>query len=265
VATQITWLGQAGVAIRAEDGSTCLIDPYLSDALSVEGHRRVPPIPLDPAATRIDVVATSHWHPDHLDRATCVEFFGVNPAITFLGPPANASRLRSWGIPEASIRALDRGDLIRVGPFSVQACFARHDVPGWIAEDAISFVVEVDDLRIFHSGDTDYDSRLLAIRQLGPLDIGFFSMNGTGGNMNALEAATLAAQLAPSIAIPMHFGMWAPEGYAPERGMPWTSPTLDPNSFIDRYAQLGDGLSRILAVGETVDLPPDRRSEQSTA
>ena len=168
--------------------------------------------PLDPSATRVDVVATSHWHPDHLDRATCVELYGANPDITFVCPPANAARLRIWGIPERSIEVLNRGDLSRVGSFSIRACFARHDVPGWIAEDAISFVVEVDGLRIFHSGDTDYDSRLLAIRQLGKLDAGFFSMNGTGGNMNALEAATLAAQLAPSIAIPMHFGMWAPRG-----------------------------------------------------
>ena len=250
---EVTWLGQSGYAIRGQHGETCLIDPYLSEYVKEElGVPRVAPIVLDPASAVADVVVATHWHPDHLDRRTCVPLALGNPGLTFVGPPGNTSRLSGWGIPPERIRTLERGDSLTVGAFTFHATFARHDVPGWLAEDAIGVVVEIAGVRIFHSGDTEYDSRVLAARALGPLDLGLFVTNGSGGNMNALEAALLAHQLAPAVAIPNHYGMWEPEGYGPDA-------TIDPQTFVVVCARLGGPPTRVLDLGETIEVPPARR------
>jgi L-ascorbate metabolism protein UlaG (beta-lactamase superfamily) len=77
-----------------------------------------------------------------------------------------------------------------------------------------------------------------------PIDVMLVPINGVGGNMNAHEAALLAWQIAPRIAIPMHYGMWEDADYGP-------GATLDPESFRQTLAKLG-GTSevRVLSPGE---------------
>ncbi len=244
----VTWLGQSGYSVRAPGGDVCLIDPYLSEYVLEElGVPRVAPIVLDPATAKVDVVVATHWHQDHLDRRTLVPLAAANPELRVVGPPSNTSRLGGWGIEAARIVPLERGASATVGPFTFHAVFARHEVPGWLAEDAIGVVVDVAGVRIYHSGDTEYDARILAVRQLGPFDLALFVSNGTGGNMNALEAALLAHQLAPELAVPNHYGMWAPEHYGP-------GATLDPELFVATCARLGGPPTRVLELGETLTL-----------
>jgi L-ascorbate 6-phosphate lactonase len=244
----ITWLGQAGFAIREPSGGLCLLDPYLSNSAAKDGVERVVPILLDPSKVRADLVVTSHWHEDHHDPETIRALAAAYPGTVFAGPPSNIERCLRWGIPRQKMRPLDRGDSAIVGPFTVHAFFARHDVPGWICEDAISSVIEVGGIRIFHTGDAEYDARTRACRSAGPIDVGMFAINGTGGNMNAPEAALLAWQLGPALAVPMHYGMWAPRDYGEHA-------TLDPQLFVDVYQRLGGGETRVLQPGETIRIP----------
>ena len=225
----LRWLGQAGFEIAAADGATCLVDPYLSDwCARFSSNPRVPKIALDPAKVRPTVVVTSHWHDDHLDPEAIPIIARNSPTTIFVGPPSSAIRYLWWGIPQNRVVALDRGQSVRAGPFRLTAGFARHEVPGMLVEDAISITVEVEGLRIFHSGDTEYDSRIRVVRELGPIDVGLFVINGTGGNMNLREAAFLAAELGVEVAVPMHYGMWRAEKYGPNA-------TLDPHEFARRF------------------------------
>ena len=244
----VRWLGQAGYAIEAPARELCLIDPYLSDYVEEDlGVPRVAAKILDPAETRATLLVATHWHHDHLDRPTCRELARANPELTFVGPRSTESRLRGWGIAPERIVSVARGESTSVGPFTVHALFARHDVPGWLAEDAIGVVIEVAGARIYHSGDTEYDSRCLEARRHWPLDAGFFVINGTGGNMNAREAALMAHEVGPRLAVPMHYGMWAPENYGPEA-------TLDPAMFADYCARLGGPATTVLELGEALEL-----------
>jgi L-ascorbate 6-phosphate lactonase len=122
-----------------------------------------------------------------------------------------------------------------------------------LTEDALALVVEFDGLRVFVSGDTEYDTRILSVRRRAPFDLGLFVINGSGGNMNALEAALLAHQLAPATAIPTHYGMWPPENYGPDA-------TLDPAVFVDTCARLGGPDTYVMRVGERLELPARRPS-----
>jgi L-ascorbate metabolism protein UlaG (beta-lactamase superfamily) len=252
---RITWLGQAGFAIAEPDGGLCLIDPYLSDSGRNEANNpRIAPIVLDPGATAATAVVTSHWHQDHLDRETSEALLRANADAVFVGPPANLSRLEHWRFPARNQAALRRGGRVDIGPFAIQGHFARHEVPGWICEDAVSIVIEVAGVRIYHSGDTEYDARLREVVTGGAIDVGLFAINGTGGNMNAFEAALLAYQLRPRVAIPMHYGMWTDEKYGGLSPLDVSRQTLDPNVFAETYRRLGGGRSLILQLGESVTL-----------
>src|SRR6202011_3006620 len=203
--------------------------PYLSRwCPPFSSNPRVPPIALDPAKVRPTVVVSSHWHDDHLDPEAIPIIARSSPETVFVGPPSSAVRYRWWGIPDERVVALQRGESVVVGAFNIAAGFARHEVPGMLAEDAISVTVEFAGRRVYHSGDTEYDSRIRTIRDRGPIDVGLFVINGTGGNMNLREAAFLAAELDVGVAIPMHYGMWRPEKYGP-------GATLDPDEFSRRF------------------------------
>lgn len=244
----LRWLGQSGYAIEAPDGSLCLLDPYLSNYAEEElGLRRVAPAVLDPSETRATAVVSTHWHHDHLDLPTCQVLARANPDTLFVGPPSIHPRLVGLGIAADRIVLLERGSSTVCGPFTVHGEFARHEVPGFLTEDAIGVVIEVGGVRILHSGDTEYDSRLLSVRRRGPFDVGIFVTNGSGGNMNALEAALLAHQIGPGVAIPSHYGMWAPEDYGPEA-------TLDPTLFTEACAKLEGPPTSVLELGERLTL-----------
>ncbi len=247
--TTLRWLGQSGFEIVEPGGVSCLTDPYLSDwCARFSSNPRVPPVALDPAEARPALVVTSHWHDDHLDPEAIPIIARSSPETVFAGPPSCAIRCLWWGIEPHRVIALDRGQSCTVGPFRVTAGFARHDVAGMLAEDAISMAIEVAGKRIFHSGDTEYDLRIMPMRDHGPFDIGLFVINGTGGNMNAREAAFLAAELDVGLAVPMHYGMWRTEKYG-------EGATLDPHDFARRFEVATGRKGIVFEHGETFAIP----------
>ena len=246
--TKLKWLGQAGFEVVADAGDTLLIDPYLSDwCKEFSQNPRVPPIPIPPDAVRAEVVVASHWHEDHLDPGTIRGIAKASPGTVFVGPPSCALRCHHWGIDPRRISSLERGQSLEVGPFTITAGFARHEVPGMLTEDAISIAIDVDGHRIFHSGDTEYDARVKATRASVNIDVGLFVINGTGGNMNVREAAFLAAEMEVGLAIPMHYGMWRPEKYG-------EGATLDPSEFVTCFEAATGRRGLILQHAESVDI-----------
>ena len=238
----IRWIGQSGYAITHPDGSVCLIDAYLSDYAEEQlGVRRVVPPPINPAQARVDVVVCTHWHEDHLDRPTCESIATASPAARFVGPPSVVARLRFWGVAADRTVELERGGSAEVGSFGLHATFARHEVAGWLSEDAIGVVTEVAGVRISHSGDTEYDRRCLDARGHGPLDAAMLVVNGEGGNMNAREAALMAHELSPALAIPCHYGMWSHDRAAAE-------------TFTDYCGRLGGPATSVMELGETLSV-----------
>jgi L-ascorbate 6-phosphate lactonase len=229
---EIRWLGQAGFAAIGS-AATIVFDPYLSDLCrDVHGLERQMPAPSTPAGLGADVVLVSHWHEDHLDLSSAAEF--AESGAVFVAPSSCAARLLGMGIPSERVRSISSGQTVEIAGATVTAVPARHRVPGFITEDAVGFVVELDGIRVYHSGDTEYDRLLLGAASRGSIDVALLCTNGTGGNMNTWEAAVLAAQLEPALAVPMHFGMWRAEGYGP-------AATLDPEEFRAIYERLAPG------------------------
>ncbi|MCB0157032.1 MAG: MBL fold metallo-hydrolase [Caldilineaceae bacterium] len=253
------WLSGTGFVLKTPAGTQLYIDPYFSNCVAqIFGIDRAvpPPVPVDAAAP--DLVIATHWHEDHLDPEALPRLAQRSPT-GFLGPPSCRSRLLGWGVPDARIAAISAGERHTFRDVQVTAVPARHHagIPGWEVPDAIGLLIDVDDgPRIYHTGDTEYDLRLraLAYDLARPIDAMMTVINGTGGNMNAHEAALLAWQLGPHTLMPMHHILWRDFSGGPQA-------TLDPQLFADTYTRLG-GAGRVhaLAVGEGVELSAQPRA-----
>jgi L-ascorbate metabolism protein UlaG (beta-lactamase superfamily) len=156
----LTWIGQAGYALEAPGGELCLIDPYLSDYVEEElGTPRIAPVVVDVTTARPLVVAITHWHHDHLDLPTCQALAEHGPETIFAGPSSIVARLLGRGVARDRIVVFERGETCTVGPFTFHGTYARHEVAGFLTEDAMGLVVETGGVRILHSGDASRSAR----------------------------------------------------------------------------------------------------------
>jgi len=244
------WLGGNGFVFKTPAGTQIYIDPYFSNCVaSIFGIERAFPPPITAEEARPDLVISTHWHEDHLDPEG-LPIVAKQSQAKFLGPPSCVSRLLGWLIPRDRVTSIRLGETHPFNDVKITAVAARHvaGVPGWESDDAIGVLLDVEGLRIYHSGDTEYDLRLraLAYERDHPIDVCLVVINGTGGNMNAHEAALLAWQLGAKIVIPMHHMLWK-DFTGGEQA------TVDPQFLADTYHRLGGtGEVKLLNIGEGI-------------
>ena len=92
-------------------------------------------------------------------------------------------------------------------------------------EHPIGVVIEGDGKVVCHTGDTMFHKRLPAEYPQGA-DLLMLPINGSGYNMNAVDAARLTAILAPKAVLPMHWDMFKAYG-------------CDVNEFIEEFRGSG--------------------------
>lgn len=246
------WLGGTGFVFKTPAGTQVYVDPYFSNCVAqIFGVERAFAPPVTAEQARPDLLLATHWHEDHLDPAGLPIVARASQA-QFLAPPSCVSRLLGWGVPRERVAGLRAGESTTFRDLTITAVPARHNagVPGWECDDAIGLLLDFGGLRVYHSGDTEYDLRLraLAYGQQRPIDVCMLVINGAGGNMNAHEAALLAWQLGSHTVVPMHHILWR-DFTGGEQA------TLDPQLLADTYRRLGGaGQVRALAVGEGLAL-----------
>jgi L-ascorbate 6-phosphate lactonase len=245
------WLGGSGFVFKSAAGTVIYVDPYLSDSVKrIFGVGRAFPPPIAAQDVRADAVISSHWHEDHLDPGTIPAIAEHSPSARFFMPPSAMSRALGWGIARDRITPLMLGASVRIGDdVTLTVVPARHEagVSGWEVPDAIGIILESRGVKVYHSGDTEYDIRLRMLKAQ-QLDVAILCINGVSGNMDAHEAALLAWQLGAGVVIPMHYSLWAENAGD-------TAATLDPRLFADTYARLG-GAGRVVLpeVGQEICL-----------
>lgn len=187
----IRWIGQSGYILKTK-GTTLLIDPYLS-----ENQPRLVVPPVKPQEVQADAVLCTHDHLDHLDADAAAE---MAPEQRFFTTCEGAEKLRSIG--RRNVTALEEGQSVQVGDFTVTAVFAKHTV------EAFGLIVKAEGYVLYFSGDTLFDERLFSIAAYRP-DIAFLCINGRLGNMNVAEAVETAEKIGARVSIPNHYGMFA--------------------------------------------------------
>ena len=222
------WLGGAGFVFRTAAGRTLAIDPYLSDSLDhYYSWKRLPlsPIALPARALQADLVLATHAHEDHLDPETIPDLVAAGQAL-IAGPGMCTSAMRAWGVPEERMAEINRGERRTLAGFDVAAVLAHHVSPaGAQTPDAVGFVVDLDGIIVYHTGDTLYHPDLQAVRARRP-HVLLVCINGQYGNMNPEEAARLTSEIEPAVVIPMHWGLVAEN-------------TAEPGAFVRALAATG--------------------------
>ncbi len=244
------WLGGAGFIFKTSRGTQLFVDPYLSDVVhEIFGQRRAFPPPVTAEQSRPDVLVCTHWHEDHLDPGSIPIIARNNPETPLLMPPSALARSVSWGVPRRQITTIKARQSLTIKDIQISAVASRHNagLEGWEVHDGVCLIFEIDGLKIFFSGDTEYDTSLRKLRTLG-LHVAFLCINGVGGNMNAHEAALLGWQLGAATLVPMHHYLWQNAIHNDEA-------TLDPALLESTYSKLG-GQGRVIApvVGEEIVL-----------
>ena len=193
------WLGGTGFVFKTSAGTQLYVDPYFSNCVArIFGVERAfpPPIPVEEAAPHL-LVAT-HWHEDHLDPEG-LPILARRSDTRFLGPPSCRARLLGWLIPADRVTAISTGESHTFRDITIRTVAARHiaGIPGWETPDAIGLLIEAEGLRIYHTGDTEYDLRLraLAYDKERRIDAMLTVINGTGGNVTLTRSTQLQVRL----------------------------------------------------------------------
>ena len=238
------WLGGSGFIFKTPAGRQVWIDPYLSDIVqAMFGVARAFPPPITAAEAEPDFVISTHWHEDHLDPGCIPELARRRPGAKFIMSPGAMSHALSWGLPTSQVVALSPGQTLDLGDVKLTAIVARHEagVPGWEVPDAFGVILDFGGVRVFHTGDTDYDARIHRAVAATPLALATLCINGSVGNMNAHEAALMAWHLNAQSLIPHHHILWS----RPPEKIP-AYETLDPNLFATTYRKLGGAATVLL-------------------
>ena len=249
---QLWWLGQSGFLVQYE-GHHLLIDPYLSDSLTIKyqqsdkPHIRITERVIDPELLDfIDVVTSSHNHTDHLDAETLKPIVENNHHCQLVIPEANRSFVCDrLNCPTEYPLGLRQGDQLNVDPFTIHAIPAAHND---LVKDAsgnccfLGYVFKFGPWTLYHSGDTLWYDSLVSWLKPFDIDVALLPINGdrperkVAGNLNAEQAALLGKSVAARLVIPCHYDMF-------------TFNTADPQDFADHCDAI-DQPHRVLGHGE---------------
>jgi len=258
------WLGQSGYLLQWR-GKRVLIDPYLSDSLTLKyaetdrPHIRMSELVIRPELLKkIAIVTSSHNHTDHLDAETLIPVLKNNPGIRFIIPEANrafvANRVQC---PVDFPIGLGDGSSVTVNGFTFIGIPARHND---LAMDDngncrfMGYVIKFGEYIIYHSGDTLWFDGM--VERLAPLNaqIALLPINGNeperkvAGNLEYKESAKLGKEINARFVIPCHYDMF-------------TFNTADVNEFVLECEKLGQGY-KVLRPGGCFSFPETKRGKQ---
>jgi L-ascorbate metabolism protein UlaG (beta-lactamase superfamily) len=221
------WLGQAGFLLQLGD-SRLAVDPYLSDSLAKKyggtrfPHRRMMPPPIAPGdLTTLDAVLCTHAHTDHMDPETLVPLARANPHCCFIVPRSAAATALERGVPAGRMVAVDAGENGTLsGGVRWYALPSAHEQ---VETDArglhryLGYILEIDDLRIYHSGDCAPYPELAHHLRRHSVDMAILPVNGRDAQRSAAgiagdftfdEAVELCREAGIAALLPCHFGMF---------------------------------------------------------
>lgn len=199
-ADAVTWLGHSTVLVEVGE-ARLLTDPLLRRRAAHLRRIAVPDAP-----TRVDAILVSHLHYDHLDVPS-LRALGRDVPVVLPRGAARMLRLRGF----ADLREVVAGDTLELAGVRVEVTPAEHARslrPGTRLVDAVGYLAA----GVYFTGDTDLFAGMAAI---APVDVALLPVAGWGprlpaGHLDPAGAAEALTLLRPRIAIPIHWGTFAP-------------------------------------------------------
>ena len=200
----VLYVGHATTLIEI-DGVRLLTDPLLRRHV---GHlKRL--VPFGDALPPPDAVLLSHLHADHLDVPSLRR---LGQSVPLLVPRGAGWLLRRQGF--RNIVQLSTGESTSVGGLAIEAVPALHDgrrYPVGRRVAANGYTV-TGSRKLYFAGDTDVFE---AMGELAGADVALLPVSGWGatvgpGHLDPARAAEALRLLRPGLAIPIHWGTYAP-------------------------------------------------------
>jgi L-ascorbate metabolism protein UlaG (beta-lactamase superfamily) len=253
---RITWLGHSTVLV-ALDGTRVLTDPVLRDR--VAHLRRTKPADAG-RLHDLDGILVSHLHHDHLDLPSLERLGRSVPVIVPRGGGGLLRRRRIERIVE-----VDAGEEVRIGGLVVRATPADHEGGrGFLGTEvaALGYLIRGSQ-RIYFAGDTDLFEGMATLS--AGLDVALVPIWGWGpsvgpGHLDPRRAADALRLLRPRLAVPIHWGTYAPLGF----GRLQTALLADPvTEFLRHAAELAPEVEVcVLDLGGTLHLDAIARGDR---
>ena len=216
----LVWFGHSSYFLQL-DGITFLVDPVLSGAASPVSFTtnafagtdryKVEDLP------KIDFLLITHDHWDHLDYETVLQLKSkVDQIVCSLG---TGEHLEYWGFDTAKISEKDWNETVKFPKnVTIHTAPARHfSGRGFKRNQALwtSYILEVNDKRIFIGGDSGYDTHFKQIGEkfksfdLAILENGQYNKNWKYIHMMPDEVLKAAKELNTKILFPVHSSKFA--------------------------------------------------------
>ena len=201
----LTWLGHSTTRITL-DGVAVVTDPVLRKRI-VHLHRKNP---VDPKELEgVDVVLISHIHYDHLDLPS-LDRLNLNAQV--LVPVGAGGLLRRRGF--RFVREVVDGDEVDLGTVGIRVTHAEHAASrrmGTGRTAPVGYVIH-GTRTVYFAGDTDLFE---AMGRLGSIDVALLPVAGWGprlpaGHLNPERAVQALELIRPHVAVPIHWGTYAP-------------------------------------------------------
>lgn len=222
-AVTIRWLGQAGFVLGYHPRSL-LLDPWLAP----HPDRLAAPPLLEELPRDVAALLATHEHGDHLDLASLPALTGLFPDMRVVVPEPLVELVRRHVGATSPIVGARPGQWADIGDGArVLATPAWHGVSvadgytdgGWSETGAsrfVGYVVKLDDVTVYHAGDTIAHPALIDFLRPLDIDIALLPINGRDarrehqgivGNLDAVEALDLATEIGARVLVPMHYDM----------------------------------------------------------
>jgi L-ascorbate metabolism protein UlaG (beta-lactamase superfamily) len=250
------WLGQSGFLV-VNGGRALLLDPYLSDSLTVKyantdkPHVRLTERVVAPAALGelgvIDAITCSHNHTDHCDAETLQPLLALNPQAKLVSPAANRDfiidRLGAGFAPR--LVGLDQGSCSTIAGIEFHGISSAHNTVERNAAGQCKFLgylIRWGEFNLYHSGDTLRHEALVPALRRFAVHVALLPINGdrperrVAGNLDGRQAAQLARDIGARCVVPCHYDMFEFN-------------TASPRDFVAECERLGQP-HRILRNGE---------------
>ena len=205
------WLGGSTIVVKNNEGRILYIDPCFSDAAheiispikSIPGQwKRMIEIPIEAREVIADLVLCTHDHTDHYDPFTIPGIDKKSKPI-FIGPVSCHYKLREQKIDEKRIAELNSGDKQEICGYEFEAFAADH------TPDCIGFILSYDGIKSCIIPEAKYSKSLKdRIISFKPVDLLFIGANGKLGAVTPEEGASITCELEPTVAIPVHYGLY---------------------------------------------------------
>lgn len=221
---KVWWLGQSGFLIKWK-GKHLLLDPYLSDSLSVKyqytdkPHVRMSERVINPEKLNfIDIVTSSHNHTDHLDAETLIPILANNADIKFIIPEANRAFVADRVKCDQDFPiGLNDGRTFEFAGFKITGLPSAHNTVERNEKGECKFmgyIIQFGSYSVYHSGDTILFDGFEEMLKPYDLDIAFLPINGNkperkvAGNLDPAQAAKLGKAVGAKLVIPHHYHMF---------------------------------------------------------